>query len=197
MGLADVNQAHDSLPVRQVDSRPVPVVQAAPVAVVVVQKVRIGDFEFLQLLLNRFAVLFVGELRGVDADDPQAPIRVFALDFPDPGKGTDAVDSAEGPDVEEDHLSLEVGHRKGGRIEPTMGRLGGKLGEPLRQLGRVSKREREKPRRQFPTRQENEERGAHAEEEPLSGDGLPGVGRPKVQVGKKRLPRSNSLVIHR
>jgi hypothetical protein len=58
-------------------------------------------------LLDRLPVALVGELGGVDPDDLEALGGVAAQGSPDPGERALAVDSAERPDIDEDHTALE------------------------------------------------------------------------------------------
>ena len=79
---------------------------------------RVRDLVAEDRLADAFAIFFVFELGGVDADDHQL-VFVLLFQLGQVGKGVDAVDAAEGPEVEEDDLALEVLELDGpGGVEP-------------------------------------------------------------------------------
>jgi len=125
--LADRTRPDPPAAVHQVKGRPVLVVERSPIRVVVVEQLREVEVVFANLGGHRCADPLGLELRGVDADDRQAAGGMASEGVPDPGNRADTVDSAKGPDIEQDDLSAQVRQPDGGPY-PTRGILRRELG---------------------------------------------------------------------
>jgi hypothetical protein len=84
----------------------------------VVEQMREVEVVLANLGGNRCADPFGRELRSVDADDRQAAGSMACEGVPDPGNRADTVDSAKGPDIEQDDPSAQVREPDGGS-DPT------------------------------------------------------------------------------
>jgi len=107
MDLADGSTPDPSAPIDEIDGRPVLVAERIPVGVVVVEQVREVEPPLSDLGLDRRPHVLRRELRRVDAHDRETPISITPYHAPDPGDRSDAVDSTEGPDVQQDDMAAE------------------------------------------------------------------------------------------
>ena len=111
-----------------------------PDAKVAVIRHRMADVEAEDGRADRLGLPLAREFRRVDADDGELPAPL-ALELPQLRKEMQAVDSAEGPEVEQDQLAAQVVKReRAPRIEPVgVGQKVGRVdlaGEPLRHRAR-------------------------------------------------------------
>jgi len=107
VNLADGANPEPSAAVDQIDRGPILVAQRVPVGVVVVEELGKVQSPLADLGLDRGPRALEAQLRRVDADDGEPARRMPTCRFPDPGNRADAVDSAEGPDVQEHDTAAE------------------------------------------------------------------------------------------
>lgn len=72
----------------------------------------------LRLLLDLGDDFLAGGFGGMDAEDRQSFVREALMPTPVPGVIVDAVDSAEGPEVQSDDASPQPGQTERSRVDP-------------------------------------------------------------------------------
>src|ERR1700733_11983688 len=118
LAFAEMVVAHAALRIDEIVRRPVFVVERSPDFIVVVDRHRIADMQIRYSGTDVADVALEGEFRRVHANDDEAVILVFLRPGADVRNRAQAVDAGIGPEIDQDHLSLETFGREGWRIEP-------------------------------------------------------------------------------
>ena len=105
--LADPNMTDGPPAIHQVERRPEVIVERVPHSIVGVENHRIDDSQFADLLFEPVAVVLPGEFRRVDADNCQPIGGETPVQRRHPRQRSQAVDSPEGPDFQENDLAPE------------------------------------------------------------------------------------------
>ena len=110
MNLAGVMVADDTVAVDEVERGPVTVVEGVPNGPVVVDGNGVGQVVFGDLGPNVFDFVLTLELGSVDADQVHVGIGIALVEIPQRGIRANAVDSAVGPEIDDDDFALEFLH---------------------------------------------------------------------------------------
>lgn len=107
MKLPDVAPDDAPAAIKEVERRPIPIPESFPDSEVVVDCHRVGHVQSRDRLLDVRQVMFRIELRRVNPDDLESAPRVTLVDVPHRGNRAHAVDSPEGPKLDEHRASDE------------------------------------------------------------------------------------------
>jgi hypothetical protein len=110
VNLTDRDGSNPSTTVHEIQSWPRLITQGVPVAMIVVEELREGEALFPHMRSDRIAVMLEGKLGAMNTDDGKPTPAITLHGIPDPGNGVETVDSAECPDVEEDHPAAQLAH---------------------------------------------------------------------------------------
>jgi hypothetical protein len=148
--------------VDHVEGRPVLVAESLPVGIVVVEKMGEGQPVLADVRGHGLAPALVLELGGVDPHGGEPPRGEACEGVPDPGNRADAVDSAEGPDVEEDDAAPQL-LEANGAAHPALGILMGERRgfQGVAAVRGLSSEQEDGARDQDRQRTAGAERGAH------------------------------------
>jgi hypothetical protein len=102
--------------VNEIHSWPIAVSIGAPRLPVIIQGDRIRHIQAHERFLNVVHVFLVVKLGSVDTNHYQAVVFVSVIPFPHRGNYVDAVNSAKGPELNQDYLALQVGQLKRFRL---------------------------------------------------------------------------------
>jgi hypothetical protein len=112
VALAEVDVAKPAAPVDEVLRRPVPVLERLPGAELVVERDRVLDPVVADGAADVVLLPLECELRRVHSDDHEAVVAVLVVPRADMRECPEAVDARVRPEVEEDDLSSQSGHRE-------------------------------------------------------------------------------------
>jgi hypothetical protein len=104
--------------VEQVAGRPSQVAVQLPDLVLGVDHDRVGHLEPLHCSSDRIRVAGRREPRRVDADDPQASLRVALVPGPHVREGADRIWTAEVPELDQHGAAALLVHAQGGHVDP-------------------------------------------------------------------------------
>ena len=102
---ADMLITNITLFVDEIARWPKTLLVSAPGGAVIVQGDGIGDPQLFRRLEDIVEIFLVNELRIVHADDRKVLSFIFLIPFPDPGNHPPAVNSTEGPELQQHHFS--------------------------------------------------------------------------------------------
>src|SRR5207245_8719923 len=117
---ADVPMADDSLAIHQDRGRPGPDAPALPDRELVVLHDRISDPEFLRGVHDTPVRLLPGEFRAVHSDDREPVLLVTLVPAPQLRDHVLAVDSTEGPELDEHDPAAQARRGQGPAVDPAL-----------------------------------------------------------------------------
>ena len=111
---------HEAFFVDQIDTGPVLIPPRRPGFTVVVDGNRVVELVVFHLGPNARDVLLALGFRRMDTNDGDALLTELLLPFPVPGIVVDAIDSAKGPEVDDDDLPLQIFQRQRFAVDPVI-----------------------------------------------------------------------------
>src|SRR3984893_13481181 len=116
--LAEMVMADAPFRIDEIGSWPIFVTERLPDRVTIVDDDGIVDFQTSDGLAHIADIPFEREFRRVYTDDDKAVIPVFLSPGPDIGQRMQAIDTIEGPEIDQHHLAAQSLRRQRWRIQP-------------------------------------------------------------------------------
>src|ERR1700730_2678779 len=116
--LAEMVMADAPFRIDEIGSWPIFVTERLPDRVTIVDDDGIVDFQTSDGLAHIADIPFEREFRRVYTDDDKAAIPVFLSPGPDIGQRMQAIDTIEGPEIDQHHLAAQSLRRQRWRIQP-------------------------------------------------------------------------------